>query len=508
MKIMNTIKIYGILLLVLIMATSCNKEVLEVSSTTKVSAETFWKTESDATLAIDGVYNRLQSFTGDLLYTDVITDNAYGNYPWEGFKAIADGTHDPRNPGSINWFWDDCWRGIGRANTFLDNIEAVEMDEAKKLVFKGEALFLRAYFYYQLTDFYGGVPIILEAPKLEQGTLPRATKEAVVTQIIADLDAAAGLLPASQSQTGRATVGAAIALKTRVLLYNEKWSEAASAASQVIGMSYSLYPSYRDLFKEDHENNTEVIFDAQFKSPEVGNFYELYIGAMGTGGWASIVPLPELADAYEMTDGKSMDESDLYDANAPYENRDPRLKQTMFVPGSDYNGNGPLDVSVPPNTYTGFCFKKYTPFDEGTDVPPTPYPTRTGNNVILLRLADVLLMYAEAKNEATGPDQTVYDAINEVRARPSVNMPPLPAGLSQSDMRDAIRQERRAELAFEGLYYSDIRRWKTAEGIINGLVDPGGTRTFNPARDYLWPIPGKEFDIADVTLEQNPGYGN
>src|SRR5690606_7014771 len=121
-----------------------------------------------------------------------------------------------------------------------------------------------------------------------------------------------------------------------------------------------------------------------------------------------------------------------------------------------------------------------------------------------LRLADVLLMYAEAKNEASGPDASVYKAINDIRAR--VNMPALPAGLSQDQMRTRIRQERRIELAFEGFRYLDIKRWKTAETIIPTIVDPGGiTRSFDPSKHYLFPIPQGERDV-NPELDQNPGY--
>lgn len=502
---MKTNKIYISLILTIWVVLSCSQDVLEVSSTTQISADTFWKTQNDAQLAIDATYSTLGDFVNNTLYLDAVADNAYNNYPWEGFKAIADGTHDIWGPWAIGGFWSQLWTGIGRANVVLDNIDAVEMDESLKTRMKGEALFLRAFFYFNLTEQYGGVPLILESPNLSQGELPRSTKEEVVNQIIADLDAAGAILPSSASDPGRATKGAAIGLKARVLLFNEKWAEAAQAASQVVGMGYSLFPSYRDLFMEENENNQEVIFDAQYISPERGNFYELYIGAIGTGqGWSSIVPLQELVDDYHMNDGKSTGESSNYDPNNPYENRDPRLKQTIFVPGTIANGV-PFEQLT---TYTGFAFKKYTPFDETTIVTATPYPTRTGLNVILLRYADILLMYAEAKNEASGPDASVYEAINEVRNRPSVEMPPIPAGLSQADMREVIRHERRIELALEGIRYSDIRRWGIAEEVLNGINDPGGTRSFNPGRDYLWPIPGPQFDLQDNQLVQNPGYGN
>lgn len=482
---------------------SCSKDVLEVASTTQISSETFWQTESDARLALNGIYSTLADLEQNYIYYDVLSDNAYNNYPWEGYKAIADGTHDARGPGVISWIWSDCFKGIGRANVVLDNIDNVEgLDESFKKSTTGEALFLRAYFYFKLTDFYGGVPLILESPKIEHSELPRDTKEAVVNQVIADLDQAFSLLPSSQSEVGKVTKGAAKALKARVLLYNGRWEEAATTAQEVMTMGYSLFPNYRDLFRESNENNEEVIFDVQYISPEKGNFMELYLGSYTVGGWSSVVPLQNMIDEYEMTDGRSIQDSPLYDAANPYENRDPRLKQTVSVPGATING-----IEDHEGEFGGYMFKKYTEYDETGVVSPTPYPTRTGQNAIIIRYANILLTYAEAKNEVSGPDQSVYDAINAIRARPSVNMPPLPSGLSQNQMRDAIRHERRVELLLEGTRYSDIRRWGIAEQVMDGLVDPGGTRTFNPSRDYLFPIPASEFDIEGTALEQNPNYG-
>ena len=483
--------------------TSCTKDILEVSSTTQISSETFWKTESDVRLAIDGTYRTLADLEQGYLYHDVMTDNAYNNYPWEGYKAIGDGTHTPDGPGAISWVWNDCFKGIGRANVVLDNFESVEglSDEFKKSV-NGEALFLRAYFYYKLVDHYGGVPIFLESPKLDHGQQARNTKEEVVTQILLDLDDAASLLPISQSQTGRVTKGAALALKARVLLYNERWSDAADAAKVVMDMNkYSLFPNYRDLFRGENENNNEVIFDVQYKAPEQGNFNVLYLGSFTIGGWSSVVPMQNLVDAYEMLDGQSILDSPMYDETNPYEKRDPRLKQTIFVPGVTANGNENHQ-----GEYTGYSFKKHTEYDEDDVVDVTGYPNKTGINNIILRYADILLMYAEAKNEASGPDQSVYDAINEVRARPTVEMPELPSGLSKDQMREAIRHERRIELVLEGTRYSDIKRWKLAENILDGLVDPGGTRAFDASKHYLWPIPQKEFDIEGTGLIQNPNW--
>ncbi|MEE9361702.1 MAG: RagB/SusD family nutrient uptake outer membrane protein [Cellulophaga sp.] len=482
--------------------TSCTKDIIEVASSTNISSETFWKTEADARLALNGIYNTLSNLEQNYIYYDVISDNAYNNYPWEGFKAIADGTHDARGPGAISWIWSDCFKGIGRANVLLDNIDNIEgLDADFKSSAIGEALFLRAYFYFKLSDFYGGVPIITESPKIEHSELPRDTKEAVVNQIIADLDQAYSQLPTSQSEVGKVTKGAARALKARVQLYNSQWAAAATTAQEVMGMGYSLFPSYRDLFREANENNEEVIFDVQYISPENGNFMELFLGSYTVGGWSSVVPLQNMIDEYEMIDGMSIADSPLYDPANPYDNRDPRLKQTVSVPGATING-----IVDHVGEFGGYCFKKHTEYDEVEVVSPTPYPTRTGQNVIIMRLASVLLTYAEAQNEAVGPDTSVYNAINAIRARPSVNMPPLPSGLTKEQMREAIRHERRVELLLEGTRYSDIRRWGIAEDVMEGLVDPGGTRTFNPNRDYLFPIPAAEFDIEGTALEQNPNY--
>lgn len=480
---------------------SCTQEVLEVNSSTKISSETFWKTESDVRLAVNGEYSTLANLESNYIYYDVLSDNAYGNYPWEGYKTIADGTHNSRSGGAIDWIWGTCFTGIGRANVVLDNYEKVGnlSDDFKKSV-RGESLFLRAYFYFRLTEFYGGVPIILRSPKLEDGQLPRDTKENVVKQIIADLDEAASLLPSTQPEVGKATKGAAIALKARVMLYNENWAEAVTAAQEIMSMGYSLYPNYRDLFREANENNDEVIFDVQFKSPEEGNYFALYLASYTIGGWSSIVPMQNLADDYEMTDGKPSSQSPLYDSSNPYNNRDPRLKQTISVPGATVNG-----IVGHEGEFGGFMFKKYTEYDETGVFGPPSDAVAAGINAIIFRYAEILLIYAEAKNEISGPDQSVYDAINKVRTRPSVNMPAIPPGLSKDQMRQVIRHERRIELVLEGTRYSDLRRWKTAEGILNGLADPGGIRVFTN-KDYLWPIPGKEFDIEGTKLVQNPGY--
>ncbi|MCG8306310.1 MAG: RagB/SusD family nutrient uptake outer membrane protein [Cytophagales bacterium] len=492
-------------IIMLIGTHACN-DVLETSPSTQLSQDTFWKTTNDAELGLNGIYRILGGYWlyGGQIYLDVISNNSYNNYPWEGYTALANGTHDANQPGCVNGRWSTCWRGIGRANTFLANIDNVDMDDNHREKMKAEALFLRAVFYINLVDFYGGVPILLDAPNLEQGTEPRATKEAVINQILIDLDAAAAKLPDSYSgsDVGRATKGAAIGMKTRVLLYDEKWTEAAAAAEDVMDLGYGLFGDYGDLFLPENENNEEIIFDVQFKSPEFGHAWDTYISPLGgaTNGWSSLVPMQNLIDDYEMIDGLSIDESPLYDPDNPFKDRDPRFERTFWYPGTTISGT-PFD---PSSSYTGYAYRKYTEYDENPR-PFIPYPNGSQTNAIVVRYADILLMYAEAQNEDVGPDQTVYDAINAVRRR--ADMPLIPPGKTQDEMRQIIRHERRIELVFEGWHYKDLLRWGIAQDEIDGLVDPGGTRKFNEDRDTLWPIPSREFDIEGTPLEQNPNYG-
>jgi hypothetical protein len=339
--------------------------------------------------------------------------------------------------------------------------------------------------------------------------------------VLKDLDEAIPGLPVTipAEENGRATQGAALALKARVLLYESRWDEAAAAAKAVMDLNvYHLFPSYRGLFLPQNENNSEVIFDVQFKQPEYPSAWDTYLGIYDGNiltaaiGWSSIEPTTDFVDEYEMKDGSVWTPTNpIADPADKYNNRDPRLDQTIFRKGKKYNGVPyPVDADGYPGIYTGFSFKKYTIYDTAAG-PQVDY-NKSEINGIILRYADVLLMYAEAKNESSGVDQSVYDAVNAVRER--AGMPDLPAGLNQDQMRDRIRHERRMEFVIEGLYYSDVRRWKIAESVLNRDVELDGSykrgimddRTFDPAKDYVWPIPQREIDYSQKAIEQNPNY--
>lgn len=484
----------------------CNEDFLETQPTDRYTEDIFWKTEGHALAGVNACYTALTStslYNTATIILDVITPNAYGVY--SGMNLIAGSTHDAANTAIINGRYDANYTGVGRTNIFLVNIDQVNMDESLKSRMKGEAKFLRGLYYFDLVTFYGGVPLILDAPNLEQYLrLPRESKAKIIEQVLKDLDEASELLPLTYeaSDQGRVTKGAALALKARVLLYEGKWDEAAAAAKAVMDLNqYSLFPDYRGLFMVENEGNDEVIFDVQFKAPELGSNVDVTLDQ-----FKSSIPLQDLVDAYLMIDGKPMEESPWYDPNNPYDNKDPRFYATIVYPGAMFKGK----VFLASESWTGYSQKKYTVYKDNEV--PAEYISAGGRselNYILLRYADILLMYAEAQNEAVGPDATVYAALKEIRDR--AGMPAVEDGLSKDAMREVIRHERRIELAGEGLYYNDIKRWKIAENVNNGPVYTFSNeklldRSFDPISDYLWPIPSVAIE-QNPALEQNPGYG-
>lgn len=486
----------GLIIIAVFYIASCS-DILDIDPTDTITEGQFWQVEDHAISSINGVYAVTRGHI-IRLNRDNTTPNSYNN---SGQIQLAEGTHTADNINEPLNEWRRNYRGIGRANNLLGKIDQIEMDEDLKQRIIGEALYLRAFFYHDLVRLFGGVPLILDPPDFrEQEALPRNGKDEIIGQILSDLDQAIAVLPDSYSgqNLGRATRGAALGLKARVLLYESRWDEAAQTANEVIEMGeYSLFPDYRELFMLENQNNEEVIFDAQFKDPEHTHGYDLFYELQ-----YNISPLKNLVDSYLMIDGMSIEESPLFDQDNPYENRDPRLDQTIVREGTMYNGQ-----IVPEDKQfgTGYGFKKNATYEDDVFKPEN---RNSDLNYIILRYADILLMYAEAQNEVSGPDESIYDALNQIRDR--AGMPDIPQGLSQDEMRDVIRHERRIELANEGLYLFDIRRWRIAHEVMNTDVfnnkgEVVQSRSFNPERDYLWPIHTELID-DNPALEQNPGY--
>lgn len=509
-----------------VVAAGCKKSLLDTSPNDRYVESNFWTSEAAANAGLSGCYSAL-TYTGLFggvatpLFEETASPNAYNYDNTLGFDFIAEGKQTPSSSGIVQSRYNDCYRGIGRCNTFLVKVNEVDMDEATRTRMKGEAKFLRALYYFMLENYYGDVPLVLDPPDREtQADLPRTPRAEIVSQMLTDLDSAANVLPLkySGSNIGRATKGAALSLKARVLLFEAsplyntggsatEWQAAADAAKAVIDIApqagYALFDNYRNLFLPANENNSEVIFDVQFIYPDLGNSFDLIDKQYNTNA-----PLLGLAEAYDMNNGLAItDPASGYDPANPYANRDSRLYGTIVFPGDTF-----MNVVVTPSRFaiTGFGLKKYSIYDKG--VPPAGQSDlksgQSETNYIVLRYADILLMYAEAQNEATGPDQSVYDAINAVRER--AGLPDLVPGYTQAELRDIIRHERRVEFAGEGMYYNDIRRWKIAETVMNAPIytydqSQIEVRKFDPSRDYFWPIPQTELDL-NPALSQNPGY--
>lgn len=510
----------------LLLIVGCSDSMLDFQPKDRYTEGNFWATESSADRYLTSCYAALRTsglYGGDAtpLFEEAASPNAYNNANTSSWNSIAVGLQSGSTGGIISARWSHAYGGIGRCNTLIQRIEGVAMDENRKQRMIAEALFLRALYYFNLTTYWGDVPLVLDPPNpATQTRLPRDPRSVVIQQIIEDLDQAADILPLQygSNETGRATKGAALALKAKILLFDasplyntgqdlQKWKAAADAAAAVMDMAneagYGLYRDYRGLFLPDNENNEEVIFDVQFIFPFLGNSFDLINMQYNTNA-----PTLSLVNAYEMKNGLPIsDPASGYNPSNPYADRDPRLDATVVYPGSRYMGGV---VSTTRFAITGFGLRKYGIYTE--DAPPAEYSDlkagQSFTNYIVLRYADILLMYAEALNEFSGPDASVYNAIDAVRGR--VNMPAVSRGLSQGVLRELIQRERRVEFAGEGYYYNDIRRWKIAERVMNEGVYTWDNkiieqRNFNPARDYWWPITDVERDL-NPELGQNPEY--
>lgn len=505
--------------------TSCNDSFLDRAPKDKLSDTSYWQSKDDAEKFANGIYRYLVQPENHTIMTDCYTANAIPVHVTAEQGQLSAGSAVSTNP-HFSQLWQEAYYGIRRCLIFQERIGDVPMDETAKATIKAEVQYLEAFFYATLLKYMGGVPILDHAMALSEEMPGRNTEEEVYAHIVSLLDAAAPKLPSirTASDNGKPSAGACYALKARVAYYAHKYDVAEAAAKAVMDMNaYDLATDYETLFHPVSELDNEIIFAKQF-NPDPANSVEgnriiQFFAPVDFGGWEAVSPTQDMVDAYQCIDGKSINDSPLYDAANPFANRDPRLACSILWPGAQYLGiyNGTEYTLTFDNqrmgdgshTRTGYTMRKY--------IDPGDYPLwRWGQtNFIYLRYAEVLLTYAEARNENVGPDEKVYAAINEVRQRPSVDMPALEAGLTKEQMREAIRLERRIEFAFEGIHLFDTRSWKTTEEEVKrpvwGINKEGDPieiekRNFNPNRDYLWAIPFNEVDLSKGVLKQNPGW--
>lgn len=535
---MTHFKIYTLGLFLI--CSSCNESFLDVTPRNQLSEDTFWQTEEDAKLALIGIYDLWGGQGGGedgfpysffLYFADSWTDDAYNQFGgW--YESFALGNISPASI-DLAGRYSDLYQIIRRTNVFLANIDKPEMDESTRNTMQAEARFVRAFEYFLIYYHWGEAQLIDQPLSPEEQNIARATLGETVDFILADLDFAIQNLPIDQGEEGRIDRGAAMGLKSRVLLYEAsslsnptnditKWSAAASAAKDVIDLGiYQLFQTavgdgYAELFDTENENNSEVIIDRE--NHDIDGLGNQMVRLLSTNPATTtfLVPTQSLVASYEAYDAGS-DMLIAVDAANPFLNRDPRLDYTIGHQGSDFYG-ATLDVSSSPlvKSVTGYSIHKFLT-DEFDPNNPVGNGQDSPVNHILMRYSEILLNYAEAKIEANDIDQSVLDAINEVRARAyGVNLTdvaqyPEITFTDQTQLRQVVRNERRVELALEGLRWYDIRRWETAEEVRNstlsGVHGSIVERQFDPSRDYFWPIPQREIDlIGDDVLVQNPEY--
>jgi hypothetical protein len=562
----------------MVLILSCNKDYLNRFPESDPNSATYYTTADQLTLAINAAYNNLSYQQDGFPYQMQLegTSDLVWQRPTTDAQTIGLGQHTS-NTTMIRTIWTQSYIGIGRCNALLENmIKAKSVTTAAQYSrIEGEAKFLRAYYYGTLISLYGDVPLVVKSIPAEESYLARTPKAEVLNAIFSDLDSAAAKLPLSYTGTdiGRATKTSALAFKSRIALYNAKWDVAAAASKAVIDLGYhALYPNYRNLFMYVGENSRESILAFDYKLTIRTNAAPQNNQARNSSGFSGLIPTRALADSYECTDGLTIDKSTLYSTADPFKNRDPRMRQTLLGDGDTWFGAGGitfnmtfhpdsttcsrytptfakipnLEVTNAFSTYSGFIMKKYL------DPQDMAVPNQSELAFMLIRYAEVLLNYAEAKIELNQIDASVLNAINLVRARgygvaaTQTTLYPEIKTTNQTELRAIVRRERKIELAGEGLRVFDIRRWNIAEKVMNGILfgkamnkaiyyslpkptldensSPGYTsftsllsvvgnfkimdnpRVFK-SHNLLWPIPQAELDVnKNPGFKQNPGY--
>lgn len=528
------------------------------------SDEQYFANLDELVLVVNGLYSAMVFHPIDDMPVNMTIDDAT-DIGWDrntsSLQSIGRGDHDSNN-GYVLSIWTNAYKIIGKCNFVLNNIHKLDgkIDATIYKRYVAEAKFIRAYTYQYLADYFGGVPLMTNSVTLSEAQVPKVSKDAVVDFVLEELQAASVDLPVSYggADVGRATKGAALAIRARAALNSGRWREAEQSAKAVMDLdAYSLHDDYAELFSYAGQNSNEIIFAYQYlrlQNTRTHGVTRAFL-SRNAQGTSNKIPSQSLVDAFLCKDGLEIDESPTFNPQKPFENRDPRLSFTVALPGSEFFGfqfethkdsirvwNYAYNTSIPMRianedainayaSFSGYCWKKYVDFLD------KDFTMQSELNIIQSRYAEILLIYAEAKIELNELDATVYDAMNDLRTRPTVDMPMIASGKNQSELRQIVRKERLYELANEGFRMVDLRRWELADKFMNsslygripkgllsnapsidenGFVDYSGVanraemrvievRKFNPNRDYLWPIPNIE-TVTNSNLEQNPGY--
>lgn len=555
-------------------AVSCTD--LNLNPLSQGSSANWYSNDSEITMALNDLY-RIDFWPDDKvpyadldLWSDDIMSRASTN-------SFINGTLTGQD-GNVNTWWANSYKCIARANTILSNLEKSKdkLPQATLDKYAGEAKFVRASQYARLITYYGDVIYSTSVLGLDEAfTKAKTDKKTILKAVYDDYDYAASVLPTSYGSATNmhATKGAALAMKARVALFFGDWAVARDAAKACMDLNvYELYADYSTLFLSKTKNPKELVFGiprSTLLNVTIGDTKN-YLTRLA-GGWGGVIaPTWELFCSYLCTDGLPIDESPLFDPKNPFKNRDPRCTATIVEFGTPWLGfiyqphpdslkvlnlktgqrvtNNDTRGNAQFASFNGLCFKKGIDEDWIDDF-------KAENEMFIMRYADVLMIYAEAKIELNEIDQAMLDAsINKVRARAykvavtdKAKYPAVTVS-TQANARKLVRIERRMEFADEARRYEDIIRWKLAEKVLNkniyGMLDPADLRTkvikpglwyfpqtpdidddgvanldqmYNagliklvavrnfPARQYLWPIPTKEI-LINSNLKQNDGY--
>lgn len=550
----------------------------------QMSGQTFWQTEDHARQAAVGMYAAMKEpWCFGLEFTfDMCSDLADGTSPW---ADISRGTSFASNSGGVQNHWQYLYELVHRSNTVIRNVENMPISRETIYRVTGEAKFLRAMAYFRMLNCWGGVPYYDETCDINREfsnlKSPRSSTEEIRGHIIDDLTEAIEKLPVSweAADLGRATKGAAYALRGKVYLFNRQWDEAIADFEEIVynkshNYGYSLHPDYNSLFRlYNGSHSPEMIFSIQSIDGNTAGYaldIVSYFGNKSTMRLIAgnrIVPSVTLVDMYENLDGSPFDWDDMFpgfnDGGAEtrkkylcvaidqgsttvtstldcdttkvmdaYRLRDPRLCLNVITPYSHYlgtdAGSSPMDkqfVLADPTKggapmeamafirnsegWNSYFWRKWIPTGN-LDGYWGEY-NRTPYEFPLIRLGDVILMLAEAYNEAGETDKAVIE-LNKIRAR--AGMPELNSGAAwlavtgKEEMAERIRRERAFELAGEGQRYWDLRRWGLLEASVKNATDIFGdlmyTRSYQP-RHEMWPIPLVEME-RNTNLKQNEGW--
>jgi len=487
---MKTLKITSILFVfVFTIVTSCSDDFVDVESQDQ-NSEDYFNSEGDYQDALIGAYDLLQSSYINVMLGEIASNNtlAGGESANDvvGIQEIDDMIHTPVNA-QLRDIWSWMYAGANRANYIMEFQD--KTDFPNKNVVLAQARFLRAYYYFELVKWFGDVPFSVDKRIQfgDQFELDRTPKAEIYAQLESDLIFASENLPVSweESETGRATKGSAQALLGKIYLYQEKFSDAAVAFEQVIAGPYTLTTDYNTIFEQEGENNMESIFEVQYTDKEGAGFGCLqcsegnvavgfngirnYSGPTFDSGFSFNVPTQEAADQYEAADlRKDVAILDIVAWSV----------ETGATYAEGYE-------------HTGFYNRKY--IARQGDLNTGDANLTNPNNYRAIRLADVLLMAAEAYNRGGLDDSKALLYLNRVRVR---------AGLGESNetgtsLTSAIYQERRLELLGEGHQFFDLVRTGRAAQEIQG---------FTSGKHELFPIPSIEIELAGDRWAQNPGY--